>query len=97
MKLQTDKSKANESTYCNRTWAPTLLLQEKQAAASDVKTKTDKKQLTVTKFYVVLTMHLSPILVINKLDEQFFFCIYLFQFSTCFEHTCAHHQENQLY
>ena len=23
--------------------------------------------------------------------------IYLFQFSTCFEHPCAHHQENQLY
>jgi len=26
-----------------------------------------------------------------------FFRIYLFQFSTCFEHPCAHHQENQLH
>ena len=26
-----------------------------------------------------------------------FFCICLFQFSTCFEHPCARHQENQLY
>ena len=23
--------------------------------------------------------------------------LYLLQFSTCFEHPCAHHQENQLY
>jgi len=36
-------------------------------------------------------------LVNNQLDAQFFFLIYLFQFSTCFEHPCAHHQENQLY
>jgi len=33
----------------------------------------------------------------NQLDAQFFFLIYLFQFSTCFEHPCTHHQENQLY
>jgi hypothetical protein len=26
-----------------------------------------------------------------------FFHIYLFQFSMCFKHPCAHHQENQLY
>jgi hypothetical protein len=25
------------------------------------------------------------------------FYIYLFQFSTCFEQPCAHHQESQLY
>jgi len=37
------------------------------------------------------------ILVNNQLDVHFFFRIYLFQFSTCFEHPCAHHQENQLY
>jgi hypothetical protein len=38
------------------------------------------------------------ILVNNQLDTQlFFFRIYLFQFSTCFEHPRAHHQENQLY
>jgi hypothetical protein len=38
-------------------------------------------------------------IVSNQLDAQFFFRIYtyLFQFSTCFEHLCAHHQENQLY
>jgi hypothetical protein len=37
------------------------------------------------------------ILVNNQLDAQFFFRIYLFQFSTCFEHTCAYHQETKLY
>jgi len=39
----------------------------------------------------------SVILVNNQLDAQFFFIICLFQFSTCFEQPCAHHQENQLY
>jgi hypothetical protein len=38
----------------------------------------------------------SLILVNNQLDAYFFFCVYLFQFSTCFEHPCAHHQENKL-
>jgi len=38
----------------------------------------------------------SLILVNNQLDAQFFFRIYLFQFSTCFTHPCVHHQENQL-
>jgi len=42
-------------------------------------------------------LHLFSVLVDNQLDAQFFFLIYLFQFSTCFEHPCAHHQENQLY
>jgi len=32
-----------------------------------------------------------------QLDARFFFRIHLFQFSTCFEHPCAHHQKNQLY
>jgi hypothetical protein len=36
------------------------------------------------------------ILVNNQLDAQFFFRIYLFQFSTCFEHPCSHHQENRI-
>jgi len=36
-------------------------------------------------------------LVNKQLDAHFFFRVYLFQFSTCFEHPCAHHQENQLY
>jgi len=39
----------------------------------------------------------SSILVNNQPDAQFFFRVYLFQFSTCFEHPCAYHQENQLY
>jgi hypothetical protein len=37
------------------------------------------------------------ILVNNQLDTQFLFLICLFQFSTCFKHTHAHRQENQLY
>ena len=49
------------------------------------------------KFYVLLTTHLGSVLINNQLDAQFFLLIYLFQFSTCFEHPCAHHQENQLY
>jgi hypothetical protein len=36
------------------------------------------------------------LLVNNQLDALFQ-CIYLFHFSTCFEHPNAHHQENQLY
>jgi hypothetical protein len=39
----------------------------------------------------------NSVLVNYQLDAQFSFRIYLFQFSTCFEHHCAHHQENQLY
>ena len=42
-------------------------------------------------------MHLGSVLVNNQLDTQFFFRIYLFKLSKCFEHNCAHHQENQLY
>ena len=46
-------------------------------------------------FYVLLTVRLGSILVNNKLETQFFFFrIYLFQFSTCFEHTCDHHKKN---
>jgi len=48
-------------------------------------------------FCVLLTVHLGSILVNNQLDAQFLFRVYLFQFSTCFEHLYAHHQENQLY
>jgi len=33
----------------------------------------------------------------DQLDAQFLFCIRLFHFSTCFEHSSAHHQEIQLY
>jgi len=42
-------------------------------------------------------LRLGIILVNDQLDAQFFFRISLFQISTCFEHSCAHHQENQLY
>jgi len=35
-------------------------------------------------FYVLLTVHLGSVLVNNQLDAQFFFRIYLCQFSTCF-------------
>jgi len=48
-------------------------------------------------FYALLSVHLGSILVNNQLEAQFFFRIYIFQFYTCFEHPCAHHQENQLY
>jgi hypothetical protein len=49
-------------------------------------------------YYVLLTVHLGSVLVNNQLDAQFFFFrIYLFQLFTCFEHPCAHRQENQLY
>ena len=41
-------------------------------------------------------MHLGSVLVNNQLDAQFFFRIYLFQFSTRFEHPSAHHQEINL-
>jgi len=47
-------------------------------------------------FYILLTVHLGTILVNNQLDALFQ-CIYLFQFSTCFEQPSAHHHENQLY
>jgi hypothetical protein len=40
---------------------------------------------------------LIEIRVNNQPDAQFFFRIYIFQFFTCFEHSCAHYQENQLY
>ena len=48
-------------------------------------------------FYIFLTVHLVTILVTNQPDAQFFFLIHLFQFSTCFEQPCAHHQESQFY
>jgi hypothetical protein len=36
----------------------------------------------------------SIILVNDQLEAQLFFRICLFQISTCFGHSCAHHQEN---
>jgi len=46
-------------------------------------------------FMFFLTVHLASVLVNDQPDTQFFFRIHLFQFSTCFEHPCAHHQENR--
>jgi len=43
-------------------------------------------------FEVLLTVHLSVILVINQLNAQNIFIISLLYASTCFEHYIAHHQ-----
>ena len=59
--------------------------------------KMAKENYAVVDFMFFFTVHLGSFLVNNQLDAQFFFRIYLFQFSTCFDHPCAHHQENQLY
>jgi hypothetical protein len=53
-----------------------------------------RSQIPVTEFYVLLTVHLGIILVNDKLDAQSFLRICLIPISTCFEHSCAHHQEN---
>jgi hypothetical protein len=42
-------------------------------------------------FYVLLTVHLGIILVNDQFNAQFFY-ICLFQISTCFQHSCAHHR-----
>ena len=48
--------------------------------------------------HVLLTVHLSIILVINQLiAKKSCFIISLLYASTCFEHCCAHHQEVKLY
>ena len=48
-------------------------------------------------FNVLLTVHLSVIIVNNQLDTQsFYFIIRLLQSSTCFEQRRAHHQEVKL-
>ena len=39
----------------------------------------------------------KTLFVNNQLDAQFFFLIRSFQFSTCFEQPCAHHQESKFY
>ena len=49
---------------------------------------------TTSTFDILLTVHLSIILVINRLNAQnLVFIIRLLYSSTCFEHCCAHHQE----
>jgi len=52
---------------------------------------------SASELYILLIVHLVKIFVNNQLDAQFFFLINLYQFSTCFEQPCAHHQESQLY
>ena len=42
-------------------------------------------------FYILLTVHLD--ITSDQLDTQLFYIICLFQSSTCFEQTRAHHQE----
>ena len=49
------------------------------------------------KFYILLTTHLCIILCNDQLDAQLLFCVCLFQFSTRFKHSSAHHEEIQLY
>ena len=47
--------------------------------------------------YVLLTVHLSTILVINQLNAPILvFLISLLYASTSFEHCCAHHQEGKI-
>ena len=46
---------------------------------------------------LILFLRQNFILGNNQLEAQFLFCIRLFQFSTCFEQPCAHHQEIQSY
>ena len=49
-------------------------------------------------FDIFLTVHLSIILVTDKLNAQIlFFIISLLYSSTCFEHCCAHHHEVKLH
>ena len=69
-------------TYC-----PTFCLEAPRKFANN---------LILENFYVLLTVHLGSIFVNNQFDAQVFFRVCLFHFSTCFEHPCAHHQENQL-
>ena len=45
------------------------------------------------RFNIFRTVHLPIFLVHNQLDAQFSI-IYLFKSSTCFEHLCAHLQED---
>jgi len=56
-----------------------------------------RKSVVIGVFRDVIHIIYHGVLVNNQLDAQFFFRVYLFQFSTSFQHPCAHHQENQLY
>ena len=56
--------------------------------------------------FILRKMYKSKLITEKYEDKRFYlmtnlthnsFCICLFQFSTCFEHSSAHHQEIQLY
>ena len=49
--------------------------------------------MTGSNFYVLLTVH-PDILFFTKLMQKFFILIHLLHSSTCFEHYCAHLQED---
>ena len=54
--------------------------------------------MTCYKYAVLCKLTNKSIILFNdKFDAHLFFCVCLFQFSTCFEHSSAHHQEIQLY
>jgi hypothetical protein len=71
-----------------RSYQSILLIPEVNAV------RTSSRLTSNFKFYVSLTVHLGIILLNSQLDAEFFFRISLLQISTCFEHSCAHHQEN---
>ena len=48
-------------------------------------------------FNVLLTVHVSIILVIDQLNAQILVLYNIQYSSTCFEHCCAHHQEVKLF
>jgi hypothetical protein len=56
----------------------------------------DKVVITMFMAIKLTRVIVNYFLVNDQIDAQFF-CMYLFQFSTCFEQPRAHHQENQLY
>jgi len=70
----------------------------KRPTLTNVRKYINEVKNTRCEFYVLLTVQLGSVLVNNQHDAQFFFFrICLFQFPTCFEHSCAHHQNNLLY
>jgi len=58
--------------------------------------QTDKHE--EANFYVLLTVHPNTMIVFfTNLMHKFFILICLLHSSTCFEHYCAHLQEDKLY
>ena len=48
------------------------------------------------RYVVLLSVHLSIILVINQLDAQNLFYNMFIIFSTCSDHYCVHNQEDKI-